>query len=119
MINKKDIGSFGENIAVEYLIHDGYTLLNRNYRTRIGEIDIIVNKDNLLCFVEVKTRYNCKFGYPCEAVNNKKRNTIMKISLWYMCSKKLHKYNVRFDVIEILLNYADDSYSINHLIDAF
>lgn len=119
LLNNKDIGNFGEDIAVSYLLKQGYILLARNYRTRTGEIDIILRKDDTLCFVEVKTRYNNKFGSPAECVGQKKRVSIIKTSLRYIAAERLYKLNARFDVVEILLNYTDDSYLINHLAGAF
>ncbi|MDP4089763.1 MAG: YraN family protein [Bacillota bacterium] len=119
MVNKKDIGNFGEDIALEHLIREGYNLLARNFRSKTGEIDIILKRNNILCFVEVKTRYNDKFGSPGECINNKKKSAITRTALRYMAAERLYRFNVRFDVIEVLLNYNDNSYSINHIMSAF
>lgn len=119
MINNIDIGSYGEFLAQNYLLSKGYILLKKNYRTKTGEIDIISKKNSVLSFIEVKTRYNRNFGTPCQCINYKKKNSIIKASLIYICSEKLYTFNVRYDVIEILLNYNDDSYSINHIEGAF
>jgi putative endonuclease len=67
-LKDKSPGAWGEDLALRYLIQHGYTLLDRNYRTRRGEIDLIVRKDDILVFVEVKLRRQTAFGDPLEAV---------------------------------------------------
>ena len=74
MKNTKQLGNFGETEASNYLKSKGYVILDRNFRIRQGEIDIIALQQNILCFIEVKTRKNSDFGLACEAVikNNKR-----------------------------------------------
>lgn len=74
-LNKK-IGNWGEDFAVLKLQENGYKLITKNYRTKLGEIDIIASLNDTLYFIEVKTRTSIKFGFPQEAVNNKKLNKI-------------------------------------------
>lgn len=119
LINTVEIGSYGEDTALRFLLKKGYTLLRKNYKTKHGEIDIILKEKDIICFVEVKTRYNNFFGSPCECIDSKKKRNIIRASLLYIYSEKLFNYNVRYDVIEILLNYKDDSFKINHIIGAF
>jgi putative endonuclease len=119
VINNIDIGSYGENIALKYLLDKGYILLRKNYRTKCSEIDIILKKKDVLHFVEVKTRYNKNFGIPCQSINYKKKNSIIKASLIYIISERLITYNVSYDVIEVVLNYTNDSFSLNHIEGAF
>lgn len=69
--NKRTIGADKEQLAAEYLIDNGYTVLERNFRSRTGEIDIIASKDNYLVFIEVKYRSNTRYGASVEAVNYK------------------------------------------------
>lgn len=109
-------GIAGEDRAVKYLISKGYDILERNYRTKIGEIDIIAIKSNILIFIEVKARTNTNFGHPYEAVTWKKRNTILKTSLIYMQHKKLKDCQARYDVIEV---YLGKEPKINHIKNAF
>jgi len=105
LINKKYIGTFGENEAVKYLIENGFEIIIRNYRYgRLGEIDIISREKDILVFTEVKTRSSNLFGTPAEAVNNKKQINIKKLSLIYMSSIKNKDLNIRYDVIEVLVN---------------
>jgi len=105
LTNKKYIGTFGENEAVEYLINNGFEIITRNYRYgRLGELDIISREKGVLVFTEVKTRSNSLYGTPAEAVDNKKQTNIKKLSLIYMSSIKQKNLNIRYDVIEVLVN---------------
>lgn len=116
MENNITKGSIGENMAVEYLISKGYKILDRNYRTKIGEIDAIAIISGILVFVEVKSRTNINYGYPCEAVNWKKQDKILRSSFIYMKHKKLTKHQVRYDIIEV---YLSEKTKINHIENAF
>ena len=116
MGNNMDRGFFGEDLATKYLISHGYQILDRNYRTKIGEIDIIAIQYEFLVFVEVKTRTNIDYGYPCEAVNWKKQDKIIKNSFIYMKQKNLFNYQVRYDIIEVFLC---EKPKVNHIENAF
>ncbi len=115
----KDIGSYTENIAATYLLSNGYSILDRNYRNKFGEVDIICQKDNLIIFVEVKSRYTNSFGNPLESVSCHKQKKIILLSKFYILYKKLSDFNIRYDVIEIYLNHLNNTYEVNHLEDAF
>ena len=115
----KDIGSYTENIAATYLLSNGYSILDRNYRNKFGEVDIICQKDNLIIFVEIKSRYTNSFGSPLESVSCHKQNKIILLSKYYILYKKLSDFNIRYDVIEIYLNHLNNTYEVNHLEDAF
>ena len=104
MNSNKSIGGNGEDFATLILQSKGYEILERNFRTKIGEIDIIAKKDNVLHFVEVKTRTQSIYGYPAEAVTDEKLNKIRKVSQIYMLSRKIFWRNVSFDVFEIMTN---------------
>lgn len=101
-MNKREIGSKYEHVACLFLEQTGYKILERNYRTGIGEIDIIAREKSCLCFVEVKYRSQTIFGYPSEAVNKRKQNRIIEVALIYMKSNFLYGCQYRFDVVEIL-----------------
>ena len=115
----KDIGNYGENLSVEFLKRNGYYILSRNFRNRSGEIDIISRKDDLIIFIEIKSRYNYNHGSPIEAITYSKQKQIIKLCKFYMYINKLIKYNIRFDVIEVFFNKYNNLYSINHITDAF
>lgn len=117
MTNSKEIGNFGESITEEYLIKSGYRILERNFYCRIGEIDIIAENNNFICFIEVKTRHKSLFGNPCEAVNKKKQIRIIKTAEFYILKNTLFSSYFRFDVIEVFLD--KESYNINHIKNAF
>jgi putative endonuclease len=113
----KTLGKEGENLAAEFLKKNGYRILERNYRTRRGEIDIVCEHKGFIVFVEVKTRKSLAFGGPEEAVDRRKRNKIFEVATHYLMEKSLlGKADCRFDVVTILKN---GSRSMNHTVDAF
>lgn len=112
-MNNHEIGNLGEDAASEYLKKNGYIVIERNYRLRTGEIDIIATIDDFLVFVEVKFRENDLLARPGAAVGREKINKIVKTSLHYMQKHNDFERMVRYDVIEILKG------EINHIIGAF
>lgn len=114
----KEIGRFGEDTASKYLEESGYTILDRNFRCRSGEIDIIASDGNYIVFIEVKTRSGSFYGTPGEAVNELKQHKIIKVSETYIMKRKLFNYDFRFDVIEIVIDKAKNA-SIKLIKDAF
>ena len=115
----KYIGDYGENIAETYLINNGYTLLQRNFKCKSGEIDLICLNGNILCFIEVKSRFFNLYGIPCEAVTYSKIKRIINSSNYFMYIKNLYNYYVRFDIVEVYLNTETTQYKLNHIKDAF
>lgn len=109
-------GSKGEDIAAVFLKDKGYKIISRNYKTPIGEIDIIAKDGEILVFVEVKTRSDNSFGYPFEAVNAKKQQKLKNLALFYL-KKQKKNYPVRFDVLSIRINNSKKE--IEHIKDAF
>lgn len=101
-MNKRQIGSIGEDMAVEFLKSRGVKILERNYRNRFGEIDIIGMEDNTLLFIEVKYRKNESFGYPLEAVGFAKQEKIRKMARFFLNENHYYHYNIRFDCIGII-----------------
>ena len=112
-VYKKLLGAKGEKTVVKYLKKQGYTVLEKNYKTRLGEIDVIVKKDETIIFVEVKTRTSDTYGRPSEAVGYEKQRKYVKVAQEYLLKNKLLSQKCRFDVIEIIND------EINHIIDAF
>lgn len=112
----KHIGQRGEDIAADYLTEKGYKILHRNYRTPLGEADMIISDNDVLVFVEVKTRSGTSFGEPFEAVNFRKQEKIRKIALCYLKLHKLQK-QVRFDVVSIIAGSGKPD--IRHIMEAF
>ncbi|MCM8757847.1 MAG: YraN family protein [Candidatus Omnitrophica bacterium] len=96
------LGLRGEESAVDFLKKKGFKILERNFRTNFGQIDIIAKEKNEICFIEVKTRKNFNFGLPQEAVSITKKKRIAKVALAYLKEKRLLNKKVRFDVVSIL-----------------
>ena len=114
--DNKITGDLGEDMAKEYLLENNYVILEKNFRTRIGEIDLIVRDKDIIVFVEVKTRKSLHFGYPHEAVDRRKMHKIIRVSEQYIAYKGTENTQYRFDIIEVFLNQRD---KINHIKDAF
>ena len=104
MATAKLLGAWGEALAAEYLRKKHYKLLASGYRSRFGEIDLIVKNRKTLVFVEVKYRENDKSGHPLEAVSVSKQRTISKCAFYYLQKHKVQEEAVRFDVVGILGN---------------
>lgn len=98
----KEIGDIYEKKARDLLLAHRYQILETNYRTRVGEIDIIAKKNGTIVFVEVKFRSNLKFGYGVEAVDLKKIRKIYKSAKIYLIKNKMLSCEVRFDCISFL-----------------
>ena len=96
-----ELGRQGEQAAVDFLKHSGYNIINTNYRTRLGQIDIIAKDKKTICFVEVKTRRNQRFGRPGEAVGVSKQRKISAMALMFLKQNRLLDSPARFDVISI------------------
>ncbi|HOQ15951.1 MAG TPA: YraN family protein [Defluviitaleaceae bacterium] len=102
MVNKRLIGDWGEDIASDFLEKEGIKIIEKNFRCKLGEIDIIAEEDDYLLFIEVKYRKDLSHGYPREAVTFHKQRTIAKVALWYLKKYNLWHRSCRFDVLEIL-----------------
>jgi len=99
---RSSLGERGEMVACGFLKKHGYEILERNYRCKLGEIDVIARRHGRLAFIEIKTRTSAQFGTPQEAVNLQKQEKIFKIAQWYLKEKKLMKTPVAFDVVAVL-----------------
>jgi putative endonuclease len=102
MSDKMKTGSKGENLAAEFLMRKGYDVIERNYRYKHSEIDLIVQRGDWLIFVEVKTRTSTAFGQPEEFVGSLKGRKVYEAAEEYIFSKDWQGH-VRFDVISVLL----------------
>ncbi len=112
-----ELGRRGESIASSYLESLDYVVVARNYRTGRGEIDIIAQKEDVLVFIEVKTRRGIRYGTPCEAVTKEKQRRIISTAKLFLAGIAENSFTLRFDVIEVLFNRND--YEVTHLINAF
>lgn len=110
-------GKLGEDIAIDFLKKNNYKILRKNYQTRLGEVDIIAQDKNIICFIEVKTRHSNKFGKPQESVLGKKQRQISKAAIIYLRKNKLIDRCSRFDVLSI--TYEGKNPKINLIKNAF
>ncbi len=97
------LGKKGEEFAAGFLIKKGYKIKERNYKSALGEIDIIAISGGTLVFIEVKTRSSIKFGLPFEAVTKRKQHQITKTALYYMSKNKISETAARFDIVSVIL----------------
>jgi putative endonuclease len=115
---KRTLGDAGEDLAAAALKKQGYKILERNYVTPLGEVDLIARQGKTYVFIEVKTRKNARFGAPQDAVNPAKQHKYRRLAEYYLKRKRLGEdVPVRFDVVAITL--AADGPRIEVIRDAF
>lgn len=111
-MNKIALGKYGEDLACDYLKKTGYKIIERNFRIRGGEIDIIALDGKTLVYVEVKTRSNHKFGLPEESVTPHKLRFLERASKFYRLQRKHLPELERIDVVAIDLSAEKPSYKL-------
>ena len=115
---KQKKGDWGEEKAMELLRSKGYRIVAQKFRSKIGEIDVIVVRENVVAFVEVKTRRRLDYGMPCEAVDPAKQRRLRKTAEYFLMTRSWTKgMQPRMDIIEILC--LDKGNYIRHLENAF
>jgi len=110
-------GRWGEDLAVDYLIRNGMEILQRNWRYKHAEIDIIGKEDGVLVFIEVKTRAYISFGRPEDMVDERKRQLMFHAASFYSMQTE-HDWEIRFDIIGIV-GQPGRIEEIQHFKDAF
>ena len=110
-------GNLGEDIACYYLENNNYKILERNFTSYRGEMDLIARDKDEIVFIEVKTRTQVHCGMPSESVTFSKIKQLYKVAEYYIFVNKIYDERVRFDVIEVFL-YGSNSYKINHIKNA-
>jgi putative endonuclease len=113
-----ELGSLGEDIAATYLTDVGVRVLDRNWRCREGELDIVAREADALVFCEVKTRRGTGFGHPVEAVTASKQRRLRTLAQRWLAAHDEHAPVVRFDVVGVLLR-PDRPALVTHLRAAF
>jgi uncharacterized protein (TIGR00252 family) len=114
---RRQLGDHGEDLAAAALRQQGYKILERNYVTAMGEIDLIARQGKVLVVVEVKTRKSIRFGSPQEAVSVTKQARLRRLADYYLKAKGLTGSPVRFDVVAVTL--AGDAPQVEIIQDAF
>lgn len=123
--NRRQLGMAGEEKAAQYLLDEGYLILERNWRCQSGELDIIASENGCLVFAEVRTRTIYKgilaneqrYGSVLEAITYRKQVQLKKLAEIYMYQRKIRNQSVRFDVI--LIERTGEEYKVNHFKHAF
>jgi len=113
-----ELGALGERIAVAYLTDRGLRVLDRNWRCREGELDIVARDDQALVFCEVKTRRGVGYGHPVEAVTFVKQRRLKVLAQRWLAAHDEHARDVRFDVVGVLLRPGRPAL-VTHLRAAF
>lgn len=116
MAKHNTLGQKGEELAVDFLIKLGYTIVETNWHEKKFEIDIIARDNNELVFIEVKTRSTNYFGNPAEAVNLSKQKHLIEGANYYLETNEID-LDCRFDVVAIVKN--NNEQKIEHIKDAF
>ncbi len=111
---KDALGAYGEDLAAAHLIEAGLTVLDRNWRCSIGELDIVAREGNVLVFCEVKTRRSLAFGDPAEAVTWRKARKLRQLAGQWLTEHDEHARELRFDVLAVLATHGSLP-SVRHL----
>lgn len=115
MTTAQELGAYGEQLASEFLEDLGFEIVDRNYRCKFGEIDIVARDDDTIVIVEVKTRSNVTFGLPVESVTNRKVQTLRRLAAHWMSEARLPVNAVRIDVISVVMS-ADGEADIERIV---
>jgi putative endonuclease len=116
---RRTTGIRGEEEAARFLTRSGYAILDKNVRTRAGEIDLIAKEGKTLVFVEVKTRRDLESDPPQAAVHTRKQNRLAKLALGYLKQKRIRQTPCRFDVVSVIINDEGGVKAIRHIPNAF
>ena len=117
----KEIGNLGENLAVKVLLSKNFKVINRNFKSKRGEIDIICLKDNIISFVEVKSMCMFKNNFilePREQINSRKIFRIRSTANYFLTINNLHNSTYKFDLMEIKF-WGNKRYSYNYIENIF
>ncbi|MBP9779454.1 YraN family protein [Candidatus Gracilibacteria bacterium] len=101
----RSIGDHGETIAVNYLLSQGYTIIDRNYQIKGGEIDIVAQKGGFHIFIEVRYRYSDTYGHPLDTFSPSKKRTLKRAIMIYISKHKIDSEHIRIDFIGIMPYY--------------
>jgi putative endonuclease len=117
MDERPALGRSGEDIAVDLYEARGYEVLERNFRCKEGELDVIAAKGRTVVFCEVKTRRTDRWGEPSEAVDHRKQARLRRLAAAWLRERRPGSVDIRFDVVSVIV--ADGRARVTHLEDAF
>lgn len=118
-IQRKVLGMRGEEAAARHLEKNGYRMLSRNYRCRLGEIDIVALDRDVLVFVEVRSRSSNEYGLAQESVGGRKQFKLRQLAWYYLKAEGIDGRDCRFDVIAVLFDKNGRMKSLEHFENAF
>ena len=116
-VRRAELGARGEQIAVDHLVAAGFTVLDRNWRSGRGELDVVAREHDVLVFCEVKTRSGIRYGSPVEAVTPAKQARLRHLAGRWLDAHDEHASRLRFDVVGVLL--VAGRTTVQHLRGAF
>jgi len=116
-VNTKPLGRKGEDLAASHLRDRGWEILERNYRTRLGEIDLVCRDHSTIVFVEVKTKASDEFSRPDESVTHRKQAKLRRLVEEYLVAHRLESSDVRIDVLGVTLGSRHPEFE--HIVGAF
>jgi len=116
--SRQQLALEGEQLAADAVVRSGMTVLERRFRTRFGEIDIVASHGELVVFIEVKARRGLSYGRPAEAVTAYKRRRMGRVALAYLVRRRWQERPCRFDVVEVVAR-PDVAPQVRHIVDAF
>ncbi len=118
--NNKQLGNYGEKLACDYLKKNGYKIIETNYHSQLGEIDIIAKFKKSIIFIEVKTRASeGEILYPQEAVDHRKQKRMLRVIEQYIWKNKIDDKKCQIDIIAISINKVTKSVKLKHLKNVF
>lgn len=118
--SRKQKGAAAEELAAAALLEKGYRILDRNWRSRFGELDIVAEIGAILVIIEVRSRSGTtSFGTPSESVNARKVMQVRNTAQQYVHHKRYHERSIRFDVISVILGADMSAVSMDHIENAF
>jgi len=117
MLNRKQKGKLGEELAADFLRQHGFQVIAQNVRCPLGEIDLVARDGKTLVFVEVKSRFVRGYGVPEELVSHAKQRRLTRLARWYLKQNRLENRPARFDVVAI--SWQDAEPQIKWIANAF
>jgi putative endonuclease len=111
------LGRAGEDLAAAFYLRNGFRVLDRNFRCKAGEIDLVVRRGSLVVFCEVKTRSRTAHGVPSEAVDGRKQARLRRLAGHWLAERRPRACDIRFDVIAV--EASSNNLRVTHLPDAF